>query len=110
MLHNLCLSHSYLPSDLVKTVAVLIIKNKIGDVADKPNYRSISLATIIAIVLDSVLNSYWIGQLGFVPGLSTETAILNINTVKFYTDGETPVYACFLDLSKAFDTVCYDIL
>ncbi|XP_063895208.1 uncharacterized protein LOC135118097, partial [Helicoverpa armigera] len=43
--------------------------------------------------------------------LSTETAILALkNTVQYYTDRKTPVYACFLDLSKAFDLVSYDVL
>ncbi|CAK1593015.1 unnamed protein product [Parnassius mnemosyne] len=31
-------------------------------------------------------------------------------TVKYYTDRRTPVYACFLDLSKAFDLVTYNLL
>ncbi|KAI8427626.1 hypothetical protein MSG28_002111 [Choristoneura fumiferana] len=46
-----------------------------------------------------------------VQGLSTESAILCLKqTVKYYTDRDTPVYACFLDLSKAFDLVSYDLL
>ncbi|XP_047992679.1 uncharacterized protein LOC125231282 [Leguminivora glycinivorella] len=50
-------------------------------------------------------------QFGFKPGLSTESAILCFkHTVKYYVDEKTPVIACFLDLSKAFDTVSYDIL
>ncbi|CAG5028912.1 unnamed protein product [Parnassius apollo] len=51
------------------------------------------------------------GQHGFSRGLSTETAIMSLkHTVKYYTDRRTPVYACFLDLSKAFDLVSYNIL
>lgn len=47
---------------------------------------------------------------GFTPGLSTESAILCLKqTVKYHVDRDTPIYACFLDLSKAFDLVCYDI-
>ncbi|XP_026746092.1 uncharacterized protein LOC113507435, partial [Trichoplusia ni] len=45
------------------------------------------------------------------PHLSTETAILCLkHTVQYYTSRKTPVYACFLDLSKAFDLVSYDCL
>ncbi|KAL0830681.1 hypothetical protein ABMA28_002818 [Loxostege sticticalis] len=95
-----------------------IIKNKTGDISDKNNYRPISLATIVAKVLDSVLDSYLEkhikshdAQFGFKPGLSTESAILSLkHTVRYYTDRMTPIYACFLDLSKAFDLVSYDIL
>ena len=109
-----CLSHSYLPADLLKT----IVKNKTGDASEKSNYRPIFLATIIAKVLDSLidqqLDKYLIlndTQFGFKPILSTETAILCLKqTVQYYTSRKTPVYACFLDLSKAFDLVSYDCL
>ncbi|KAJ8714409.1 hypothetical protein PYW07_002634 [Mythimna separata] len=118
MLFNVCLSHAYLPHELMQTLVVPIVKNRTGDMADKANNRPISLATIIAKVLDSVLNSYFTkhihlhdAQFGFRPGLSTETAIFSLkHTVKYYTDRRTPVYACFLDLSKAFDLVAYDVL
>ncbi|KAL0895108.1 hypothetical protein ABMA27_013565 [Loxostege sticticalis] len=78
----------------------------------------ISLATILAKVLDSVLNKHLNqhinlndAQFGFRPGLSTESAILCLkNTVQYYTGRNTPVYAWFLDLSKAFDLVSYNVL
>lgn len=118
MFYTFCIRHSYLPADLMKTIVVPVIKNKTGDASDKGNYRPISLATIIAKVLDSVLDIYMDqhsglndGQFGFRPGLSTEAAVLCLkHAVRYYTDRGTPVYACFLDLSKAFDLVSYDIL
>ncbi|RVE53771.1 hypothetical protein evm_001663 [Chilo suppressalis] len=57
MFYSLCIGHSYLPADLMKTVVVPIVKNKTGDVCDKSNYRPISLATIVAKVLDILLNA-----------------------------------------------------
>ncbi|XP_026744251.1 uncharacterized protein LOC113505646 [Trichoplusia ni] len=118
MFYNFCISHSYLPDDLMKTVVVPIIKNKTGDASDGSNYRPISLATILAKVLDSLLDkqlnkhmSLSDAQFGFQSKLSTETAILCLkHTVQYYTSRKTPVYACFLDLSKAFDLVSYDRL
>lgn len=84
----------------------------------KTNYRPISLATIVAKILDSLLDSrlqYYLNlhdaQFGFRPRLSTESAILALkHTVQYYTDRKTPVYACFLDLSKAYDLVSYNVL
>lgn len=118
MFYSLCISHSYLPEPLMKTIVVPIVKNKTGDISDINNYRPISLATIVAKVLDSVLDAQLAeyialhdNQFGFRSQLSTESAILCMkHAVKYYTRRGTPVYACFLDLSKAFDLVCYDIL
>ncbi|XP_026314088.1 uncharacterized protein LOC113225853 [Hyposmocoma kahamanoa] len=103
---------------MTRTVVVPVVKNKTGDICDKCNYRSVSLVTIIAKVLDDFLNSQldtylnlYENQFGFRPGLSTESAILSLKrTVRYYEHRNTPVYWCFLDLSKAFDLACYDIL
>ncbi|XP_022818122.1 uncharacterized protein LOC111350703 [Spodoptera litura] len=118
MFFSLCIGHSYLPERLMYTTVVPILKNKTGDSSDLSNYRPISLATVIAKVLDSLLDKQLEehlqlhdAQFGFRPGLSTEDAILCLKqTVQYYTDRGTPVYACYLDLSKAFDLVCYDKL
>lgn len=118
MFLNFCVSHAYLPSNLTRTIVVPIVKSKAGDHADLKNYRPISLATVIAKVLDSLLNKQLTShvqlhdnQFGFRPGLSTESAILGLKwAVRYYADRDTPIYACFLDLSKAFDLVSYNIL
>lgn len=118
LFYTLCISHSYLPADMMKTVVVPIVKSKTGNISDMNNYRPISLATVMAKVLDSLLNAQLDkylnihdNQFGFKAGLSTEAAILCLKqTVRYYTDRRTPIYACFLDLSKAFDLVHYDIL
>ncbi|KAL0852559.1 hypothetical protein ABMA27_016978 [Loxostege sticticalis] len=118
LLFNLCVSHCYLPEDVMFTVVVPIIKNKLGDASDLSNYRPISLATVIAKVLDGLLDrrlgehiQTHDAQFGFKPGLSTESAIFCLKqTVQYYTARKTPIYACFLDLSKAFDLVSYNLL
>lgn len=100
LLYNVCLSHSYLPDALMRTVVVPVIKNKSGDVSDKNNYRPISLATVVAKVLDSMLSTHLDkhlnihqNQFGFRSGLSTETAILCLKqTVKYYTNRKTYKY------------------
>lgn len=118
MLYNLCVSHSYMPHELMRTIVVAIVKNKTGDMSDRNNYRPISLATIVSKVFDSLLdtqlNKYLNihdNQFGFRTSLSTDSAVLCLKqTINYYTDRGTPVFSCFLDLSKAFDLVSYDIL
>jgi exonuclease III len=118
MLYTLCIRHAYLPSDLTKTIVIPLVKNSTGDLSDKSNYRPISLATVLAKVLDRILDVYLSRQIklndaqfGFREGLSTENAILALkHTANYYVSRETPIFACFLDLSKAFDLVSYDVL
>ncbi|KAG7304665.1 hypothetical protein JYU34_010007 [Plutella xylostella] len=118
LFYNSCLGHSYLPREMMETIVVPITKNRTGDISDRNNYRPISLATIIAKVFDGLLDARLSAhlqlndaQFGFRPGLSTESAVLGLkHTVKYYTDRKTNVYACFLDLSKAFDLVSYNVL
>lgn len=77
------------------------------------NYRWISLATVMAKVLDNLLrfplDKHLIisdTQFGFSSSLSTDTAILYLKqTVHYYSIRKTPVYGCYLDLSEAFDLV-----
>lgn len=88
MLFDLCISHSYLPTDMIKTVIVPVVNNKTAELSDKNYYRSISLATVIFKVFDSMLNSRLSNyiqlhdnQFGFRPGLSTESAVLCVKHV-----------------------------
>ena len=48
-------------------------------------------------------------QFGFKPGFSTTlcTGVLK-NVVSHYMFEDTPIYACFLDASKAFDLVNHE--
>ncbi|RVE40308.1 hypothetical protein evm_015042 [Chilo suppressalis] len=93
MFFLLCLNHSYLPNKLTYTIVTPIVKNKTGDISELSNYRPISLAIVIAKVLDSLLDKrlnkhlhLHDAQFGFKSGLSTESAIFCLKqTVQYYT-------------------------
>ncbi|KAJ8737185.1 hypothetical protein PYW07_000456 [Mythimna separata] len=116
--YNLCLSHCYLPKYFMKTVVVPLFKNGSGNASDSKNYRPISLATIFSKIFERILHPQLLkyikinnAQFGFRAGLSTDMAIYALkNTVKYYNSRNTTVYACFLDLSRAFDTINYKML
>jgi exonuclease III len=115
---NLCLAHGFLPDEFMTTNVVPIVKNRTGDLSDPSNYRPISLATVLSKVLEKLISPILTehiqlndAQFGFRPGLSTDMAIFCLkNTVSRYLKKKTSVYACFLDLSRAFDTIDYSLL
>lgn len=94
MFFTFCVRHAYLPEEMMRTLVVPIVKNRTGDASDTQNYRPISLATIVAKVMDSMLDgrldkhlTLHDAQFWFRQGLSTETAILCLkHTVRYYTD------------------------
>ena len=84
----LCISHGYLPADVIETT----IKNKSGNLSDCNNYRPIALATIVSKLLESVLlmkcNDYLNScdnQFGFKSSHSTDLCTC-IYTLKEYID------------------------
>ncbi|CAG9133706.1 unnamed protein product [Plutella xylostella] len=117
-LFNACIENSCLPKELMRTVVVPVPKNKTGDLSRLNNYRPISLGTVIGKILERFLQPALANRLrlddaqfGFRPGLATDSAIFSLkHTVKYYTERGTSVYACFLDLSRAFDLVNYNLL
>ena len=52
---TVCLCHGYLPTALIKTTIVPIVKNKSGNLSDSNNYRPIALAAIVSKILESVI-------------------------------------------------------
>lgn len=115
---NLFVRYNYIPDEMMRTSVVPIIKNKTGDLASLSNYRPISLGTIMGKILERLLQPELTScielddaQFGFRAGVSTESAIFSLkHAVSYYKSRDTSVYACFLDLSRAFDLVNYDIL
>lgn len=69
---------------MLKTIVVPIVKNKTGDVSDKANYRPMSLATILAKVLDGLLDGrhgyleLHDAQFRFRQRVSTQTTIMSL--------------------------------
>ncbi|KAG6444153.1 hypothetical protein O3G_MSEX003217 [Manduca sexta] len=118
ILFNLCIQNSYLPRELMRTVVVSIPKYKKNNLSCLSNYRPISLSTITGKFFERLLQLVLAktmkiddAQFGFHPGLSTDSAIFcPKHTVRYYTIRNTSVYACFLDLSRAFDLVNYNLL
>ena len=94
-----------------------IIKNKAGNVRDSQNLREIMISSnffkvfeyiLLPFIKQLPLSSY---QFGYRSGSSTilATTLLKEAIDGYISDGGT-VYACFLDMSKAFEYVDHELL
>ena len=107
------------PGELITTTVVPLLKNKFGDISDVNNYRAIALSNCMSKLLESlILNCFQacdtcndMYQFGFKKNHSTSLgcAVLK-NVVEYYRSNGSYVFASFLDLSKAFDSVNHKLL
>jgi len=104
-----------LPPAFVQSI-VPLVKLKNGNLCDVNNYRAITLSNAVTKILESLflplLNTHVDDcnkcQFGFKAGHSTGLCT-NVfkNVISYYTQRGSHVFACFVDFSKAFDTVNY---
>ena len=90
---------------------------KKGDYYDPSNYRGLTLSSCIGKLLTKILNNRLVkyleqqhiitsNQIGFKPKQRTSDHILVLKTIcDYYRSNHKAVYLCFVDLTKAFDTV-----
>lgn len=99
-------------------ISMISFLHKSKDVYDCNNYRCLSLTSCLGKLFTSImqtrLNEYMESnglynkfQAGFRPGHRTTDHIFTIKTIvnKYIKGSKKKIYACFVDFSKAFDTV-----
>ena len=94
------------------------MKDKLGDICDSNNYRSIAISSLILKVFDWVIILLYgdklnLDQLQFSyqPNISTNTCTwLAIETIDFFTRNGSEVSLCSMDMSKAFGRVKHSLL
>ena len=110
---SLCLTHEYMPLDMIKTTIVPVIKNKCGNLADSNNYWPIAIATIVSKLYESTILykcedflKTCDNQFGFKRKHSTEFCIYTLKEfIDYYKQRGTTIFVTFLDASKAFDKI-----
>ena len=110
-----------MPNDFKKARVTPVFKNK-GDRNIAANYRPISVISHFGKVLENIVKKQLVdfllkhrllssNQFAYIKGKSTQTALHTIteSLLRNIDNGEITA-ACFLDLSKCFDTVSHHIL
>ena len=119
-LFNVILSTEIWPSKWSEGIITPVFKK--GDINDSANYRAIVLISSLAKILTSMLNRRLVNwakkyekitdrQFGFQKGKSTIDCIFILQSLiqMSFARGKT-IYCCFVDYSRAFDSVNHDAL
>lgn len=117
---NLCIEQGIFPEKLKYTIIKPIYKK--GEKSKLTNYRPIAMISIFSKILERIIynNLYQYfennrilanEQKGFRKGRSIEEGIFEfLDKIYVRVDNRKPVYALYLDMSKAFDCVNHDLL
>ena len=121
-LFNICLESGIYPWDTSVITPLL----KSGNANDPDNYRPIAVSSCLGKLFSTILLDRLIcfrrefcpdspNQLGFCKGSQTNDHVFTLKTIidkyiKTQKRGKNKVYSCFVDLKKAFDTVCRSAL
>ncbi len=107
------LIHGHISFVLLVSAIIPLVKDKLGDVSCSDNYRSIAISSLILKVFDWVI-LILLGdnlktdelQFGFQENTSTGMCTwLMTETIDYYHRHGSDVYACVMDMTKAFDLV-----
>ena len=118
MLFNVCLTHGFIPNRCIASVISRVVKSHKNSVRDVNNYRPIALASTFSKLFELILLKYLESflhtcdnQFGLKSGRGTDSCVFLLKqAISHYNQHDTPLYAIFLDSSKAFDRVCHYIL
>ena len=118
MLFRHYLIHGHISSVLTLFTLVPIIKDKLGDIRSSNNYRSIAISSLILKIFDWVIlllhgNELNIDELqfGFQRNTSTNMCTwLAVEIIEYFQRNGSEVFACAVDMTKAFDQVKHSTL
>ena len=112
------LIHGHVTRFLLLATLVPIIKDKLGSINSSKNYRSIAISSLVLKLIDWVIiilfgDSLGLNDLQFAyqPGISTNMCTYAIlETIDFFLRNGGEIFACTMDMTKAFDVTMYSKL
>ena len=116
---NLCLRQSLIPRSWCLELITPIFKD--GNLDEPNNYRGICISSVLLKIVCSLLQNRIQGhcnkfnlinenQIGFKGNHRTADHILTLKAIvkKYVTIGKKKLFACFVDLKKAFDSIWHE--
>ena len=112
------LIHGHMTMFLLLATLIPIIKDKLGSLNSSKNYRSIAISSLILKIFDWIIIKLYGSalsldelQFAYQPGCSTTMCTWSVvETIDYFRRNGSDVYACCMDMSKAFDLVRHSIL
>ena len=112
------LIHAHVSFILLLSTLVPIVKDKLGNLCSSKNYRSIAISSLFLKIVDWViillygdhLNLHDL-QFAYQPNCSTNMCTwLVVETIDYFLRNGGEVFACAMDMTKAFDLVVHSRL
>lgn len=118
LLFNAYVLHGYMSLDVLRGTIGPTVKDRYGDLHSSDNYRPVMSSSVFLklfeyCILRKVGDCFNLNdrQHSFRKNCSTSSACLVLKeTLHRYLSSNSCVYACFLDISKAFDSVKHSFL
>ena len=118
ILFRSCLIHGHIPQLFAFCSLVPLVKSTNKSLSSSDNYRMIAISSLFLKILDHIILTLYRDsfvsphlQFGFQRDLSTTMCTWALlESINFFTNRDSALYVCLLDLTKAFDHVKHDIL
>ena len=112
------LIHGHISDTLLIATIVPLIKDKLGDMENSDNYRSIALSSVLLKIFDWVIMNLYgkvlgLDELQFSYQKNCSTTMctwLVVESINHFNRNGSDVFTCFMDMKKAFDTVKHSLL
>ena len=112
------LIHGHVSTVLLLASLVPIVKDKLGNIGDSSNYRSIAISSLLLKILDWVVILLYgqkldldQRQFSYQPKISTNMCTWMVTeTIDYFSTHGSEIFLCTMDMSKAFDRVKHSVL
>ena len=110
--------HCHVSEFLLMSTLIPIIKDKLGDITMRINYRSFASSSLVMKIYDLVITAIYNKylqlddlQYRYQPNVSTSMCTwMAVETISYFHRNGSDIFTCMMDMSKAFNTVRHSLL